>query len=147
MVKFLAYRKVINIMKKANKKSEIGWFWIVFILAFILSIIFSVISSVAITKLPLIPAMIIAIMYMYYNYIRFGNIFEFGHNYLPEFLEAEYKEFDDVLADIVAQSKVALNESSVLDFLQENKFIIRRSKKFLKDNGLLEKAKNIRMKK
>lgn len=60
---------------------------------------------------------------------------------------SEYKEFDDVLADIVAQSKVALNESSVLDFLQENKFIIRRSKKFLKDNGLLEKAKNIRMKK
>ena len=46
-------------MKKANKKSEIGWFWIVFILAFILSIVFSVISSVAITKLPIIPAIII----------------------------------------------------------------------------------------
>ncbi len=43
--------------------------------------------------LPLIPAMIVAIIYMYYNYIRFGNIFEFGHNYLPEFLEAEYGQF------------------------------------------------------
>jgi len=52
-----------------------------------------------------------------------------------------------VLADILAHSKVTLNESSVLDYLQENKLIIRRSKKFLKDNGLLEKAKNIRMRK
>ncbi len=60
---------------------------------------------------------------------------------------SDYKEFDDVLADILAHSKVTLNESSVLDYLQENKLIIRRSKKFLKDNGLLEKAKNIRMRK
>lgn len=43
--------------------------------------------------LPLVPAIIVAIIYMYYNYIRFGNIFEFGHNYLPEFLEAEYGQF------------------------------------------------------
>lgn len=28
---------------------------------------------------------IVAISYMVYNYIRFDNIFEFGHNYLPEF--------------------------------------------------------------
>ena len=34
---------------------------------------------------PLIPAMIVAIIYMIYNYIRFDNILEFGHNYLPEF--------------------------------------------------------------
>ncbi|MBO2516804.1 MAG: hypothetical protein CW338_05920 [Clostridiales bacterium] len=27
----------------------------------------------------------IAVMYGAYNYMRFGNVFEFGHNYLPEF--------------------------------------------------------------
>ncbi|HHU03290.1 MAG TPA: hypothetical protein GXZ91_09240 [Christensenellaceae bacterium] len=27
----------------------------------------------------------VAFFYGYYNYIRFGDIFEFGHNYLPEF--------------------------------------------------------------
>ncbi len=42
---------------------------------------------------PLIPAMIVAILYMTYNYIRFDNILEFGHNYLPEFLEAEHGQF------------------------------------------------------
>lgn len=41
----------------------------------------------------LIPTVIIGIMYMIYNYIRFDNIFEFGHNYLPEFIEAEYGQF------------------------------------------------------
>ena len=42
---------------------------------------------------PVIPAMIVAIMYMTYNYIRFDNIIEFGHNYLPEFVEAEHGQF------------------------------------------------------
>ena len=31
--------------------------------------------------------------YMWYNYIRFGNILEFGHNYLPEFMRTEYSKF------------------------------------------------------
>ncbi|MBR7061881.1 MAG: hypothetical protein IKI42_02505 [Clostridia bacterium] len=31
--------------------------------------------------------------YMWYNYIRFGSVFEFGHNYLPEFMRAEYSQF------------------------------------------------------
>ena len=30
---------------------------------------------------------------MWYNFIRFGNPLEFGHNYLPEFLEAENGQF------------------------------------------------------
>jgi len=33
-------------------------------------------------------------LYAAYNYIRFDNIFEFGHNYLPEFVEAEYGQFN-----------------------------------------------------
>ena len=31
--------------------------------------------------------------YMWYNYIRFGSVFEFGHNYLPEFMRTEYSKF------------------------------------------------------
>lgn len=31
--------------------------------------------------------------YMILNYLRFGSVFEFGHNYLPEFLEAENGQF------------------------------------------------------
>lgn len=31
--------------------------------------------------------------YMWYNYVRFGNPLEFGHNYLPEFLEAPDGQF------------------------------------------------------
>lgn len=32
--------------------------------------------------------------YMAYNQVRFGNPFEFGHNYLPEFTESERGQFD-----------------------------------------------------
>lgn len=33
----------------------------------------------------LIAPAIVAVIYMWYNAVRFGNVFEFGHNYLPEF--------------------------------------------------------------
>ena len=35
----------------------------------------------------------VAACYATYNYARFGNIFEFGHNYLPEFTRAKYGQF------------------------------------------------------
>lgn len=38
---------------------------------------------------PLIPMILIAIIYMSYNYVRFNNPLEFGHNYLPEFTRIE----------------------------------------------------------
>lgn len=41
-----------------------------------------------------VPAGLLAISYMLLNYFRFGNIFEFGHNYLPEFVSAEYGQFN-----------------------------------------------------
>lgn len=41
-----------------------------------------------------IPACVIALSYMVLNYLRFGSITEFGHNYLPEFMEAEHGQFD-----------------------------------------------------
>ena len=31
---------------------------------------------------------------MWYNYIRFDNPLEFGHNYLPEFVGSEHGQFD-----------------------------------------------------
>ena len=37
----------------------------------------------------LIVGLGVATCYAIYNYARFGDIFEFGHNYLPEFLRAE----------------------------------------------------------
>lgn len=46
-------------------------------------------------QLPcLLPTVFIGGAYMWYNWIRFGNVFEFGHNYLPEFLAAENGQFD-----------------------------------------------------
>ncbi|HOB20182.1 MAG TPA: hypothetical protein PK830_10660 [Candidatus Atribacteria bacterium] len=42
----------------------------------------------------LIAPAFIGCLYAAYNYIRFDNIFEFGHNYLPEFVEAEYGQFN-----------------------------------------------------
>lgn len=38
------------------------------------------------------PALI-AVAYGCYNYVRFDDIFEFGHNYLPEFVEAKDGQF------------------------------------------------------
>jgi len=41
-----------------------------------------------------IPAILLGCVYMFLNYMRFGNIFEFGHNHLPEFTEAEHGQFN-----------------------------------------------------
>ncbi len=38
-------------------------------------------------------AVLLGAFYMWLNYARFGNIFEFGHNYLPEFTEALNGQF------------------------------------------------------
>lgn len=41
-----------------------------------------------------IPPLVVAMGYMTLNYMRFDNPLEFGHNYLPEFLEASKGQFD-----------------------------------------------------
>lgn len=41
-----------------------------------------------------IPMLVVAISYMILNYARFGNITEFGHNYLPEFTRVETGQFN-----------------------------------------------------
>lgn len=42
----------------------------------------------------LIAPSVIAIFYMLLNYMRFGNITEFGHNYLPEFTRTSTGQFN-----------------------------------------------------
>lgn len=41
-----------------------------------------------------IAPIFIGMSYALLNYLRFGNIFEFGHNYLPEFIEANNGQFN-----------------------------------------------------
>ena len=41
----------------------------------------------------LVGPVLIGGCYMAYNYARFGNPLEFGHNYLPEFIRAEHGQF------------------------------------------------------
>lgn len=41
----------------------------------------------------LLPLLAAAAAMMAYNYARFGNVLEFGHDYLPEFTRAEYGQF------------------------------------------------------
>lgn len=40
-----------------------------------------------------VPMLVIAVSYMALNYARFGNITEFGHNYLPEFTSVKTGQF------------------------------------------------------
>ena len=44
--------------------------------------------------LALVPMAVIALSYMILNSARFGNITEFGHNYLPEFTNSELGQFN-----------------------------------------------------
>lgn len=41
-----------------------------------------------------IPCFLVALSYFILNYARFGSIFEFGHNYLPEFTRTETGQFN-----------------------------------------------------
>lgn len=40
-----------------------------------------------------LPAALVAAGMMAYNFARFGSVLEFGHNYLPEFMAADYGQF------------------------------------------------------
>lgn len=44
--------------------------------------------------LGLLSAAVIGVVYMVYNYVRFDNPLEFGHNYLPEFIESPDGQFN-----------------------------------------------------
>lgn len=53
----------------------------------------SIISFIKRNLLNVIPAFVIGVSYMALNYARFGNVFQFGHDYLPEFTESEHGQF------------------------------------------------------
>jgi len=40
-----------------------------------------------------VPAFLLGLFFMWLNFARFGNIFEFGHNYLPEFVNDPHGQF------------------------------------------------------
>jgi len=60
----------------------------------------------------------VAAAYGAYNYVRFGNPFEFGHNYLPEFLRAEHGQLSfhylwDNLKAFLFGSPFSLTENGI----------------------------------
>lgn len=65
-----------------------------------------------------IPAFVVAASYMILNYARFGNILEFGHNYLPEFVNVHEQFSADYLAD---NFKMLMN---LPDFTDEGRMVI-----------------------
>lgn len=67
----------------------------------------------------LIAPFIIALSYMILNYARFGSITEFGHNYLPEFLEAKDGQFSlsYLLENVPRLFKLpGINKDGTLDY-------------------------------
>jgi len=72
-------------------------------------------------------AAIVGVSYMGYNYVRFKDPFEFGHNYLPEFLEAENGQFSSVyfmenLKNIFTR-KIEIAENGKLMFTEFDGFL------------------------
>ena len=65
----IVYFPFLTLILSEGKKEKYAWHWFI------------------------IP-IILAIACMIFNYIRFGNPLEFGHNYLPEFTSAENGQFD-----------------------------------------------------
>lgn len=73
-----------------------------------------------------IPTSIIAISYMVLNYVRFGNIAEFGHNYLPEFTIDEPGQLGQFSVGYIAENIKTLfrlpeiNEQQIFTFFKFN---------------------------
>jgi hypothetical protein len=61
-----------------------------------------------------IPVFVIALSYMVLNFARFGNPLEFGHNYLPEFTEAQLGQFNIAyvfqnLSSLIRMPRISFN--------------------------------------
>lgn len=57
---------------------------------------------------------------------------------------SKFSNYDEILIDAVANSKVDINEKDVLDYLQDKGFIARRRADFLSKISLIEKAAVVR---
>ena len=77
----------------------------------------------------------VAVSYMVLNFIRFGNILEFGHNYLPEFIRAEDGQFhinyvgENVkalfrLPEFMEDGRLVINSLGNLNFLLVSPFLL-----------------------
>ena len=74
----------------------------------------------------LLPAAAVAVGMMAYNYVRFGSVTEFGHNYLPEFTRADYGQFSlhYLLPNLLQLLRpVTLDAQGVLQFEKFNGFL------------------------
>lgn len=82
-----------------------------------------------------IPMTLIAISYMLLNFLRFGDIFEFGHNYLPEFVRAEKGQFHvDYMAgniknlfhlpEVTEEGRLIIDHFGNLNFLLASPIVI-----------------------
>lgn len=82
-----------------------------------------------------IPAGVVAVSYMVLNFLRFGNVFEFGHNYLPEFIRAEDGQFhinyvgENVkalfrLPEFMEDGRLVINSMGNLNFLIVSPFLL-----------------------
>lgn len=105
----------------------------------------------------ILPALFIGILYASYNYIRFDNFIEFGHNYLKEMTQSEHGQFSIVylwdnlktlflIPDIGSNGVVnypkfngfsifILNPILILVFILLSWYLIIHSKKELKGSG------------
>lgn len=73
-----------------------------------------------------LPAAAVAVGMMAYNYVRFGSVTEFGHNYLPEFTRADYGQFSlhYLLPNLLQLLRpVTLDAQGVLQFEKFNGFL------------------------
>jgi len=71
-------------------------------------------------------AAVLGCIYMWLNFARFGNVFEFGHNYLPEFIEAPEGQFSTsyVLSNLYSLIKLPPFKDGKMVFPQFNGFNI-----------------------
>ncbi len=65
----------------------------------------------------------VACVYMWYNYIRFGNILEFGRSYLPEFTRNQEPQFSfDYIKNNIAQIITKKPEMPLDQWIKDNPF-------------------------
>ena len=76
----------------------------------------------------ILSAAIVGILYMTYNFIRFDNPLEFGHNYLPEFIESKNGQFNVsyIITNLlrIFFGKIRINKNLGLEFTKFDGFII-----------------------
>ncbi|MCH5184724.1 MAG: hypothetical protein J1F64_01235 [Oscillospiraceae bacterium] len=107
----------------------------------------------------LLPAVVIGVIYMALNYARFGNVMEFGHKYLPEFVNLDTGMFNgkEYLAQNIKNMFrfPGINSNGTLDYPKFNGMNIFMSSPvfiagviypvmyFIKKIGMKEKPGNI----